>query len=371
LLVFPQIVETAYSPALVDIATAFEVLPEVAGQTLAIYFAGFAAGVLVWGMACDRIGRRRSMLAGLGCYMAGVSMALVSNDFFDLMCARALAAFGAAAGSIVTQTLLRDHFHGQALSLAFARAGMALAVSPAIGAGAGAILAGMFGHRGVFIFLAVLAAVLLVWTLRELPRDTPPVTSSTARMSGLVLRMAGDARIRAASVAIALWNLQLFGFYEVAPFVLQGLDMPVSAMGWSGAALAAGAMGGATLNRRLLTRGWPPERLLLMAAALDSLGYLPMVASPDSIRSLFGMPLVAAAFAIAIPQILGSVLGDYASCRGSAGAVLGVSYYLLLALGLSLFGWAPSMPVAMGTTIAATLLASKLYQRAAYTRVAA
>ncbi len=49
LLMFPQIAETIYSPALTDISAHFSVSAADAAQTLAVYFIGFAVGVLFWG----------------------------------------------------------------------------------------------------------------------------------------------------------------------------------------------------------------------------------------------------------------------------------------------------------------------------------
>lgn len=49
LLMFPQIAETIYSPALTDISARFSVSAPQAAQTLSVYFIGFAVGVLLWG----------------------------------------------------------------------------------------------------------------------------------------------------------------------------------------------------------------------------------------------------------------------------------------------------------------------------------
>ena len=65
LMMFPQIVETIYSPVLTHIATQFRVSEGQASQTLSVYFLAFAVGVVCWGRLCDLIGRRPAMLAGL------------------------------------------------------------------------------------------------------------------------------------------------------------------------------------------------------------------------------------------------------------------------------------------------------------------
>ncbi len=133
----PQILETLYSPALTAIRSDFGISAAQAGQTLSIYFFAFALGVAFWGAFCDRFGRRPAMLAGLALYLVGAGIALLSGSFTLLLAARALIAFGAAVGSIVTQTMLRDVYQGPALGRMFALVGIALSISPLLGMFAG------------------------------------------------------------------------------------------------------------------------------------------------------------------------------------------------------------------------------------------
>ena len=85
LIMFPQLVETIYSPALPGIATSYHVSSERAAQTLSVYFVAFAVGVAMWGWLSDCIGRRRAMMAGLLCYATGSLMAVVATDFSVLL----------------------------------------------------------------------------------------------------------------------------------------------------------------------------------------------------------------------------------------------------------------------------------------------
>ncbi|MDN5484874.1 MAG: MFS transporter, partial [Pseudomonas sp.] len=79
LLMFPQLAQTLYSPALGDIGRAFDVAPERAGQTLSVYFLAFALGVVVWGRLSDRLGRRPVMLTGLAIYVGASALALTAT----------------------------------------------------------------------------------------------------------------------------------------------------------------------------------------------------------------------------------------------------------------------------------------------------
>ena len=108
LMMFPQMVETLYSPVLTQIASQFGVSEGLASQTLSAYFLAFAVGVVCWGRLCDLVGRRPAMLAGLFTYGVGTLLALLASEFETLLLARVVSAFGAAVGSVVTQTILRD-----------------------------------------------------------------------------------------------------------------------------------------------------------------------------------------------------------------------------------------------------------------------
>ncbi len=65
LLMFPQIIETMYSPALTSVKSTFGVSSNEAAQAMSIFFVAFAFGVVFWGRMCDVIGRRVSTILGL------------------------------------------------------------------------------------------------------------------------------------------------------------------------------------------------------------------------------------------------------------------------------------------------------------------
>lgn len=173
MMMFPQVVETIYSPALTDIAVGFDISAEAAAQTLSSYFFAFAFGVVVWGRLCDVIGRRPVMLLGLGIYLLASIIALFSDTFPLLLAARVIAAFGAAVGSVGTQTAIRDCFTGQELARVFSLMGIAMAISPAVGLLSGTVLTHYWGFQGVFAGLAVLAAMLLGHAAWKMPETRP------------------------------------------------------------------------------------------------------------------------------------------------------------------------------------------------------
>lgn len=360
LLMFPQIAQTLFSPALGDIGRAFDVGPQVAAQTLSVYFLAFAFGVVTWGRVCDRIGRRPSMLAGLAIYALACVLGLSVRSFNGLLMAQALAAFGAAVGSVVTQTLLRDRFSGTELAQVFSLMGMALAASPAIGLFSGASLVQGFGYRGVLGALLLLVSILWTWSWRNLPETRPPKLTSVGLFAtmGDMLR---DPGIWRSALWTASFNVALFSYYSLGPFQFERLGLSGEWFGYSGVMLALASGFGAWLNKKLLQIGCLPLQLIRLAAVTGLLGGIGVWSLQTHIWFVLPMLLVVLAFGMAIPNILGAALRNYTDRLGTAGALLGLFYYLLIGAGLMLAAWSQ----ALGETLmVCNLLALSLAIRA-------
>ncbi|WP_342380699.1 MFS transporter [Myxococcus stipitatus] len=350
LLSFPQFVETLYSPALPLIAIHYGVTPAEAGQTLSLWFAAFAFGVVAWGRLADVWGRRPVLLAGLALYAAGAAWAMVAGDFPQVLAARLISAFGAAVGSIVTQTALRDSHAGPELGRVFAVLGLALAVSPAVGLFSGQVLAARAGLSGVFAALGLLAVLLLGSSLWRWP-ETRPKAVSVAPFWSTFRAMLQDASIWRSALLIAAFNAAIFSWYQLGPFRFEVLENPWLSFGQSGFLLAAGALAGALMNRALLRRGWKAEALIslgvLLLVAGTTLVILLVALRPQGLAFLAGVTLVSSAYAVAIPNVLAIALRAYADRFGTAGAILSLVYYNLLGAGLVLAGYGQRLELAL------------------------
>jgi len=336
MLMFPQIAETLYSPALVSLAEGFAVSAADASLTLSLYFVAFAVGVLFWGRLCDIKGRRPTMLVGLALYALAALAALLASDFSQLLAARMVAAFAAAVGSVVTQTALRDRYNGAELARVFSLIGACLAISPALGMLGGGWLDQAFGYRGVLAGQLILASALLAWGWQAMP-ETQPAAPALTPLRQVLMRLLADRRVLLASALVALFNIAVFAWYSLAPFVFERLGQ-AQWMGYSGVALALGSLAGARLNALLLGRAVAAATLMKGAALLLVLGALGMTAIGESPWIVAPMALVMVGFAMAIPLLLGSALVAYADCRGTAAALFGLLYYLQIGAGLVVVG---------------------------------
>ncbi|HHX8439257.1 MULTISPECIES: multidrug effflux MFS transporter [Vibrio diabolicus subgroup] len=347
MLMFPQIVETIYSPALSSIALSFDVNHAQAAQTLSIYFLAFAIGVVVWGVLADKLGRRPTMLIGLFIYGFASLLATQTESFAVVMAARALSAFGIAVGSVVTQTMLRDAFDGQELSKVFSLMGMGISISPVVGMLLGGQLTGLGGYRYVFFALFLIALVLLAYNVIKLPETQKEQTP--VRLRQLSWKMVRDARIWRSGLLVALYNIALFSYYQLGAFTFSALGYSSEQFGYSGIVLGLGTLLGSYLNKSLVSKNVRKNQLLWLSAVLLSLGSVGVLILSQSIWFVAPMMLVVMSYGIAIPNILSDALVDYKQQVGSAGALFGLMYYIMIGTGLAMAGTAQNLSVILLT----------------------
>ena len=181
--------------------------------------------------------------------------------------------------------------------------GIALSLSPVLGLVSGGLLADGLGYLGVFGALLALAIGLLLMACWQLP-ETRPATTQRVALWPLACRMVRDTGLWRSAALVALFNTMLFGYYSLAPFLFASLGLSAGEFGYSGIVLASGS-------------SW------LVWASQTSLWFL------------LPMTGVMVAFGLAIPNVLSQALLAYREVAGSAGALFGLGYYLLLSLGLA------------------------------------
>lgn len=309
LLALPQVAETILSPALPALASHWRLDDATSQWTMALFFVGFAPGIWLWGWLADRLGRRPALLGGLGL----------------------------ATCSVTVQASLRDVLQGPALMSYFVTLGAVLAWSPAVGPLGGQWLADLGGHPAVFATLAVLLASLAALVVPAWP-ETRPLLAGTPEPATLAIfrRVLADRPLQTRALLVAVLNVLVFSFYAAGPFMVG--DLPGLGFGWIGLAIAIAGSLGALLNRRL-PRTWNSARRVRLGLALAAVGATAqtLLAAGGYAEGLsWALPAlpIFVGFGVAIPNLLGPALHAYDDCRGRAGALFGLAYYLLIGLGL-------------------------------------
>ncbi|AQS39257.1 drug resistance transporter, Bcr/CflA subfamily [Shewanella psychrophila] len=354
LVMFPQVVETIYSPALPHISHAFGVTAQTASQTISVYFIAFAFGVLAWGRLSDTIGRRNAMVLGLVTYGVGATMAILASNFEMLMLARIISAFGAATGSVVTQAMLRDCYQGSELTKVFSVITMGVSISPVIGLLSGGIIVTHFGYSGIFCSLLMLAIALWLLAIITLPETNPEMTTNAESVKGpeigilqLAKQMSRDVNLWCNAGLIASFNIMLYSYYSLGPFIFHNLGMTSTDFGYSGILLPIGTIMGSLLSKRLVSKGWQSHQLISAASVLALICAFGVWLLRSDLLFLIPMIGMLLCSGMALPNIMSKALENYRHAVGTAGALFGLTYYLLFGAGLVLTGILQDLGIAL------------------------
>ena len=182
--------------------------PALVGLAMGIYGLTQGALQLAFGMASDRLGRKRVLVFGLLVFAAGSFLAAGADSLMGLLVGRLLQ--GAGAVSAVVTALLadqtRDHVRTKAMALVGASIGLmfalSLVVAPVLVAVVG--LAGLFALTGVLALTGVVVVVWLVPPEPSLQKNAPRGRLVDVLQHGPTLRLNFGVFILHA-VLLAMW----------------------------------------------------------------------------------------------------------------------------------------------------------------------
>ncbi|KAF0806284.1 hypothetical protein A6D6_01619 [Alcanivorax xiamenensis] len=346
LVALPQIGETIFTPALGDLAGDLGVTRNQAQTSLSVFFLGFSLGVLVWGRVSDLHGRRPVLLTALAVYLLGCALCLTADGMTALLAGRAVQAFGAAACSVVIQAVCREAFAGTTRLRVFAVVGMLIPVSSALGPLIGGAVTTVWGWRATLAVLLTLGSLLWLASQRQWP-ETRAASASLSRLAPVARRMATDPFIWGMVMLIGISNGVLFSYHGEAPLLLiDGWGLSPADYGALGAVAACGSIAGAWLLRGLSSRNWRSETLITLGLAVittASAGLVLLASLPPTPTGLVLFisfaALLFAGMTLATTVCLHRALEHYHDALGSAGALLGLSYYALVALVTQGMAW--------------------------------
>lgn len=202
-------------PALPAIA---DTLAIVAGNSrqyiISIYLLGVGIGSLAYGPLADRYGRKRILVPALLAYALFSIGSALSTDFSMLLAFRFGHGVISAALGVVCVAVIRDLFSGDAMAKRLSLVFMVFMIVPVLAPAMGAAVAAVAGWRAIFIVLATMGLLMLLW-LRRLPETLAPQDVRPLDVKTLVSGWGQVTRHRrAAGYMIASGTMQgaLFGY---------------------------------------------------------------------------------------------------------------------------------------------------------------
>ncbi|GAA0809436.1 Bcr/CflA family drug resistance efflux transporter [Spirilliplanes yamanashiensis] len=255
-----------YLPAFPDIAAEFGASASQVQLSLTACLVGLAAGQILTGPLSDRYGRRVPVLVGVTAY-ALASLACAAAPTAPLFAgARLLQGMAGGVGIVVARAVVRDLYAGVEGAKYFSRLTLVFGVAPIAAPSLGAAVLRFTGWHGVFVALAVIAALLAALAAWQLPETLPAHRRSDGGLRDVARtarELVTDRAFAGYALAQAFAFAGLFAYIGGSPFALQdGFGLSGTAYGVLFGVNALGLIALSQANGRLLDR-WPPRALLV------------------------------------------------------------------------------------------------------------
>lgn len=339
--ILPQISENIYTPSLTELSDYFSTEYSQIETTVSLYFSGFAAGVLGFGILSDKIGRRPSILYGLALYIAGSLCCVFAKNIDLFFIGRIIQGLGASAGSVVIQTILRDRYESRERGELFTKIVIFLYLAPAMGPLIGGLLTTYFSWHANFVALVSFALFLLGWAYRDLPETVHlrrKATTSRVSFISVLKNIITNKKAFLSVIIVGTINGLLFGFYAEGPFIyIDMLGHSPDEYGLLGLIFATCGIIGGVFSKKFLDI---PQNLIIQRTALSLLvvailllsimGYTNFELTTSAMCILIMMGSLFFIFSIIIPRVLSNALTEFNYALGTASAFFGCLYYIVV-----------------------------------------
>lgn len=160
----------AMLPALDAIAADFGVTdPNRRQFVIGIFLIGSAVGCLIPGSLSDRFGRRPVLFFALGAYVVTALACAAAWSFDALLGMRAAMGLLAAGLGVLPGAIIRDRYEGDAMARLMSTIFIVFMVVPVLAPSVGQAVLAVAPWRWVFVTVAALGALVLLWVWARLP----------------------------------------------------------------------------------------------------------------------------------------------------------------------------------------------------------
>jgi DHA1 family bicyclomycin/chloramphenicol resistance-like MFS transporter len=214
---------------------------------ISIYLFGIGAGSLFYGPLSDRFGRKGVLVPALFAYVAFSIGCGLANSFPLLLALRFGHGLVSAALGVIVVAVIRDLFSGDAMAKRLSMIFLVFMIVPAIAPTMGAGITLFASWRAIFIVLAVMGVVMILW-LRRLPETLDPADVRPLDLRTMVAGWATVTRHRRAAgymIASGMMQGSLYGYLNSSEQIIADI---FDARSWFPLVFACVAMGIAIAN---------------------------------------------------------------------------------------------------------------------------
>ena len=335
-----------YLPALPAIGRDLAASESVIQLTLTACLVGLALGQILAGPLSDRLGRRRPLLIGVAAYVLASLLCATAPVAPVLVGFRLVQGLAGAAGIVIARAIVRDLYVGSAAARYFSRLVLIMGLAPILAPVIGAQVLRFTSWHGIFLTLALVAALLWLAAAVGLPETLPAARRSDGGLRGTLAifrALLADARFIGYALSGGLAFGAMFAYISGSPFVLQGiyhvspqtfsLIFGTNALGFVIASQVNGSLVGWVPPARLLVAG-----LITAATAGIVLLLVVLVGGLGLVAVLPPLFFLVSSVGFIVPNATALALSRRPNAAGTGSALLGVIQSGVGAIGAPLVG---------------------------------
>ena len=355
-----------YLPAFPQMAAELGTSTAVVSLSLSSYFIGLALGQIIYGPFLDRFGRKPPIyfgltlfiLVSLGCLFVRHVHALIALRFIQALCG--------GVAQVAAVAMVRDFFPGKDVAKVFSLVFLCIGVSPLLAPSLGGLIVLKAGWDMIFLFLAVLGAVILALTYWFLPEPHAPDPSISLRLGPIIHEFLHILRNRwffTYAVSGSFSFAGLFTYVAGSPIIfMEGFHLSPQAYSGVFALLTMGFIGANQLNV-LLLRTYASKVIYARAVWVQTVTGLIFLLG--ALFGGYGLPATMFLFFIFLscagltyPNAAALALAPFSKNTGSASSLLGLLQMgvgAVISAGIGLSHSTGSLPIIAILAATATL----------------
>ncbi|MEK6511291.1 purine nucleoside transporter PunC [Myroides odoratimimus] len=293
--------------------------------TLSLFLAGYAIAQLMWGPISDKVGKPKTIIIGLSIFTISSLAIFFTDSVIAFIVLRLIQAIGVCAAAVSWQALVIEKYPSSETNKVFASIMPLVALSPALAPLLGVYLLDHFGWRSIFITLAIISVLLILYTFTIKEEKKVEETVQAEAKSISYFEILKSKKYVGNVLIYALCSAAFFAWLTGSPFFLKEMGYNESEIGFSFVpqtiAFLVGGFGYRTLSSRVNGDVLMPFFIALFVIAISSLTALAVFTTPTLTTLLIPFCLMAFVNGASYPIVVSEALKLYPNNSGKAAAL--------------------------------------------------